>query len=523
MRLSIITINYNNASGLEKTIRSVLSQSYKDFEYIVIDGGSTDGSKEILEGYSNKIDYWVSEPDSGIYNAMNKGILKANGDYLLFINSGDTLCDNEVLEKVLIDNPDKDLVYGDLHRIFPDGKTDIANMPDHVDINHMFVSTLCHPVTFIKRSLFQKYGLYREDLKIVSDWAFFFKLIAFGRVSQVHLPITIASFKMDGMSSKPENQEIITTETQRVIRESFSCELLNIYETHYKYYNFYNKKIFRFGRKVRNIINCVVNKRDRENYIYNHRESFFIPLINKTVRKQKKDPLSIPILIINYNRLADLKALINFLQERKHKNIVIVDNNSTYPPLLDYYKTIEQDVTIERMNKNYGHMVFWENRELYNKYSKGYHIITDADIIPNENLPSNYIRQLLDILDKNKNVTKVGFALRIDDIPDYYQHKQKVLEWEKKHWENNIGNNLYLNELDTTFAIYPPRYKYDLLNFYSAIRVAGDFTAKHNGWYIDNQNLTEEEEYYFETANDSNSWKIETKKINNGIHNPSQL
>lgn len=246
-------------------------------------------------------------------------------------------------------------------------------------------------------------------------------------------------------------------------------------------------------------------------YTYNRRKNSFIRIINKTVRRQKKDPLSIPIIIINYNRLADLKILVNFLLERKHKNIVIIDNNSTYPPLLNYYKTIEQKVTIERMVENYGHMVFWDNSDLYNKYANGYHIISDADIIPNKNLPEDYVRQLMDILDKNKYVTKVGFALKIDDIPDFYQHKQKVLDWEKKHWENPIGNDLYLNELDTTFAIYPPHYKYELMNFYSAIRVAGDFTAQHNGWYIDNENLTEEEKYYFKTASDSNSWKIEIK------------
>lgn len=512
MKLSIITINYNNADGLKETIESIINQSYKDFEYIVIDGGSKDDSKKIIESYTEKITYWISEPDKGIYNAMNKGILKSNGDYLLFINSGDTLFNSTVLEVVFAHNPDKDLVYGDLHRIFPDGTTDIAAMPDHVDINQMFTSTLCHPVTFIRRELFQKYGLYREDLKIVSDWAFFFKLIVFGRVSQVHLPITITSFKMDGMSSNPENQDIITSETQRVIREGFSYELLHIYETHAKYSAFYNKQIFRLGRKIRNIVKCIVNKEDRVNYIYNNRKKTLISFINKTVRKQRKEPLSIPIIIINYNRLADLKMLVSFLLERKHKNIVIIDNNSTYPPLLDYYREINEKVTVERMEKNYGHMVFWENQELYNKYSQGYHIITDADIIPNQNLPSDYIKQLIDVLDKNKNVTKVGFALQTEDIPDYYQHKQKVLEWEKKHWKNTIGENLYLNQLDTTFAIYPPHYKYDLLNFYSAIRVAGDFTARHNGWYIDEQNLTEEEVYYFKTASDSNSWKIEIKK-----------
>lgn len=513
MKLSIITINYNNAEGLKKTIKSVVNQSYSDFEYIVIDGGSTDNSKKVIESFSEKISYWVSEPDSGIYNAMNKGIKKSGGEYLLFINSGDTLFDEKVLEKVFSHNPEEDLVFGNLHRLFPNGDTDIVPMPDYVDIKHMFTSTLCHPVTFIKRDLFCKYGLYREDLRIVSDWAFFFKIIVFGRASQKHLDIIIASFSMDGMSSLPENHTIVTSETQQVIKESFSYELLRIYETYSdnKYYNFYNKKIFRLGRRIKNVLNCIIHKKDRDNYIYNHRVNTIIPLINKTVRQQVKNPNSIPVIIINYNRLSDLKTLVDFLQKRQHQNIVIVDNKSSYPPLLDYYRQIEEIVTIERMDRNYGHLVFWENADLYNKYADGYHIITDSDIIPNENLPLDYVNQLKTILDNNK-VTKVGFALRIDDIPDYYQHKQKVLKWENKYWENPIGKDLYLNELDTTFAIYPPHYKYDMLNFSSAIRVAGDFTAQHRGWYIDSHNLTDEERYYFKTASESNSWKLDIKE-----------
>ena len=90
MRLSIITINYNNREGLRKTIESVVNQTYRNFEYIIIDGGSTDGSVEVVKEYADRISYWVSEPDNGIYNAMNKGVLAANGKYIQFLNSGDT-------------------------------------------------------------------------------------------------------------------------------------------------------------------------------------------------------------------------------------------------------------------------------------------------------------------------------------------------------------------------------------------------------------------------------------------------
>ena len=112
-KISIITINYNDKYGLSRTIDSVLNQTYEDFEYIVIDGNSNDGSKEILKNHDLSIDYWVSEPDSGIYNAMNKGIRVAKGDYLLFLNSGDYLCDNDTIHNVAKEiDGGKDLYYG---------------------------------------------------------------------------------------------------------------------------------------------------------------------------------------------------------------------------------------------------------------------------------------------------------------------------------------------------------------------------------------------------------------------------
>lgn len=510
MQLSIITINFNNASGLEETIQSISSQSLHNFEYIVIDGASTDGSVDIIQKYADKITYWVSEPDKGIYNAMNKGIKQAKGKYLLFINSGDKLYNKEVLKNVFTTNPESDLVYGNLHCIFPDGHTNTVSMPNHISIARMLNDTLCHPVTFIRSTLFQKYGLYREDLHIVSDWAFFLKLIAFGRVTQQYIPITIATFAMDGISSIPENEGKIAEERELVIKESFSPELLEICNDYRKYATFYHKNLFVKIRKLRSIIRMSFTIKGWKGLIYAKRINWIIRLINKKVKAQLADPLSIPIIIISYNRLNDLQKLISFLLERKHKNIVIVDNQSTYPPLLDYYKKISDRVTVKRMNRNYGHLVFWKNTDLYNQYRKGYYIVTDSDIIPNSKLPDNYIEQLRILLDSHKEVSKVGFALQIDDLPDSFKQKQAVINWEKQFWNNEIAKSLYQAPLDTTFAIYPPYFNnLNFDTFYKAIRVNADFTARHGGWYIDNDNLTEEDIYYYKTANDSSSWKLD--------------
>ena len=112
MKYSIITVNYNNKNGLEMTIKSVLGQTCKDFEYIIIDGGSTDGSVEVIKKYASRIDYWVSEPDKGVYNAMNKGIRKATGDYLNFMNSGDAYHSTSALEIIAGLHSDDDIIIG---------------------------------------------------------------------------------------------------------------------------------------------------------------------------------------------------------------------------------------------------------------------------------------------------------------------------------------------------------------------------------------------------------------------------
>ena len=173
MKYSIITVNYNNREGLRKTIESVIHQTFRDFEFIVIDGGSTDGSAEVLKEYNAQIDYWVSEPDKGIYNAMNKGIKKATGEYLNFMNSGDCFYDNDILRTVTSYGFDTDIITGrDYHYSKEKQQGHASVQPTRMSMVTFFNSTLDHQSSFIKRELFKE-SLYREDFRLVSDWIFF--------------------------------------------------------------------------------------------------------------------------------------------------------------------------------------------------------------------------------------------------------------------------------------------------------------------------------------------------------------
>jgi glycosyltransferase involved in cell wall biosynthesis len=201
MKLSIITINKNNASGLEKTIQSVIDQAFKDYEYIIIDGGSTDGSVNIIKQYADKINYWISEPDKGVYNAMNKGILKARGEYCYFLNSGDSLFDDNILKKVFDENLKEDIIYGNVFRLSKNGDNSIANAPDKWTLITFLNETIAHQAAFIKRQLFFEISLYDETLNIVSDWVFFVIAIIIYNKSYIHVPYCISNWENWGISS----------------------------------------------------------------------------------------------------------------------------------------------------------------------------------------------------------------------------------------------------------------------------------------------------------------------------------
>ena len=215
IQLSIITVNLNNKSGLEKTIQSVSQQNYKDYEHIIIDAGSTDGSLKIIEDKKNLFSYWVSEPDRGIYHGMNKGINKASGKYILFLNSGDYLLSKDALS-IDFKTITQDIVYGHLTH----NNNNVLNTSaykDNIDLGFFFVSTLPHGSTFIKRELFLNYGLYKTDYIIVSDWIFFLERIVIDSCSTFNLNKAVSVFTVGGISTRPENKELVKQERVRYL------------------------------------------------------------------------------------------------------------------------------------------------------------------------------------------------------------------------------------------------------------------------------------------------------------------
>jgi len=222
MTLSIITVNLNNRDGLQRTIDSVVSQTFKDFEWIVIDGGSTDGSKELIEQYSSYLSFWVSEPDKGIYNAMNKGVSYANGEYLQFLNSGDIFDNEFVLETVFCQLHTSDIIYGDIKIVKNKVLVEDRHYPDSLSFKYLYNYSLGHNSSFIKHSCLMDYP-YNENYRIVSDWEFFIKMALYGK-SFRHINTTVGQFDLSGISSY--NTELLQTERRMVSEQIVPSSLL---------------------------------------------------------------------------------------------------------------------------------------------------------------------------------------------------------------------------------------------------------------------------------------------------------
>lgn len=224
MKYSIISINYNNKEGLEKTIQSVLGQTCQDFEYIIIDGGSTDGSTDVIREHAARISYWVSEPDGGRYPAMNKGIKHAKGDYLNFMNSGDTFHSPKVLEDIAELGFTEDIITGGFYDCEKGVKHIIK--PQEVTLLTMLKNTFNHQATFIKRELFKK-RLYDENYIIQSDAKFNYQSIIYDNCSVRIIDYIIANYDFNGISS---NLALVDKEWDHLLEELFPKRILQDYQ-----------------------------------------------------------------------------------------------------------------------------------------------------------------------------------------------------------------------------------------------------------------------------------------------------
>lgn len=245
IKLSIITINYNDKLGLEITVNSVISQSYKGIEYIIIDGASTDGSLDVIKSNESQIAIWESEKDQGIYDAQSKGAKKANGEYQLFLNSGDVLATNTIIEEIIPFLEGKEFYYGNL-LLDKNGIIEKHKAPKQIDLDFMLNSTFWHPCVFIKSDLFKRFGYYNMDFKIAGDYEFFIRCLTKPGIETQFIDKFITLFDGDGISNNPKQIDAMNIERNKAWENNVSLIIYDALKKHLsfkrtKYANWLNK------------------------------------------------------------------------------------------------------------------------------------------------------------------------------------------------------------------------------------------------------------------------------------------
>jgi len=255
MMVSVVMINLNNANGVKKTLASLEKMIEHKVQFVVVDGQSIDDSLELIKGHLNKIDVVISEADSGIYDAMNKGVRQSKGDYVLMLNSGDSLWNQNVIELFinLQPPPTEDIIYGNV--MWEENRQQfVGKFPSQLTFNFFLTQSLGHQAMFVKKSLLEKMGFYREDYTIISDWAFELDAIVKYNASYRYWDEIISLCPRDGISCRPESQSIIREEKNRHLKENYAA-LMPDYAKHKNVENelngIKNRKIFRFLKRLR--------------------------------------------------------------------------------------------------------------------------------------------------------------------------------------------------------------------------------------------------------------------------------
>lgn len=254
MKISIITVCLNAKETIEDTFLSIFNQTYNNIELIVVDGVSKDSTLVIIDKYKDKITYFISEKDNGIYDAMNKGIKASNGDFIVFLNANDVFYDNFVLEKVakaLDENPQAEILFGDVEYISADGKKMIIQTFDDIKNNvSLIFDNICHQSIFYKKTLFERYGRYSKEFKIYADWDFNIKTLVENQVAAIYLPIIISKFQLGGICSDKKNRRICKKERKILIDKYYKkikplIILQDFLRKHLKFlYIIFMKKLF---------------------------------------------------------------------------------------------------------------------------------------------------------------------------------------------------------------------------------------------------------------------------------------
>lgn len=487
-KVSVLMAVYKtNPAYLKQAVESILKQTFTDFEFVIVDDGSNDSElKKILTDYGckdSRVKVFYNKQNLGISATRNKLIALASGEYLAVMDHDDISMPERLEKEVsfLDQNPEIGVV-GSWYQKFPQKKIKKRYCQNHqIEKDLMFNCAILHTSAMIRKSVLvqNKIG-YEEAFSPAEDYALWCRLI--GKTQFANIPEILLKYR-----DYPGNTSKTQADKMKIAR----------------------KKVYDFVRHNQPDLYAAACREDCFKFLG-------IPLMTKKMRGNRElyklfgrfivkkinhieliNAHKLPIYIISFNRLSYLKELIAKLESYRLFNIHIIDNCSSYPPLLEYYKTLPYQ--IHYMKQNLGHMVFFKDEEFKHVRENEYYVLTDPDVIPVEQCPQDFICLFYQLLQKYPKVNKVGFSLKTDDLPANNQMASLVMRWEQQYYRrklNFFGPSFYKSCLDTTFALYRPQKEQKDKSFYSAIRTGFPYQARHLPWYKDLSNLTEEDRFY---------------------------
>jgi hypothetical protein len=511
-RVSVLIPTRNAARYLRECVDSILSQTFVDFEVLFIDDNSTDNTINIIRSYKDPRFVLLKGPCKNLAAALNFGMRQAKGELIARMDADDIAHPERLQKQVdyLDQRPDFG-VCGTLFQEFIDGKA----IHDHMD-NVRYTDLLdgCyvgHPTAMFRSELFRENELfYNESISYSEDYELWTRVI---RLTQIgNLPEVLLWYRRHKQSVSVANIAAMHACDLRIKLDMVKYLVGSISSGQESCLSrmFQDAPVNEGEREL-----CVLSLIDAIKHpalcsrlelisLFHRKQAFREAFIRKVVVPELQ---AINVFVISYNHLSYIKSIVSYFQKAGFDNVTIIDNNSTYQPLLDYLITAPYRVCY--MHKNYGHMVLFESSEFRETIDSKYFILTDPDVLPVEETANDFAYVFMEILLRHQRTNKVGFSLKIDDLPDHYQLKDNVISWESHFYDDPrpYGDlTVYEAPIDTTLALYRPRREWRTHDFHSAIRVGEPYAVRHLPWYRDLSRLTEEDLFYRQADTGSSNW-----------------
>ncbi|MET3179678.1 UNVERIFIED_ORG: glycosyltransferase involved in cell wall biosynthesis [Variovorax guangxiensis] len=491
---------------------SILAQTFKDFELLIVDDNSTDGTLDIIRDYDDSRITVLKGPGKGLAAALNSAYRQARGEFIARMDADDIAEATRLGKQVAFLDEHLDVgVCGTKFQQFMDGDT-IHHHMENVRYTDMLMGCyIGHPTAMLRRQLFIENNLfYDETMRFSEDydlWTRAIRVTRLGNVQEILLRYrrhneSVSIAHMDEMHRldvgvklrmigylvgdlSPADIEQVTAMLKgKPINEVARLDMLAKLMASIKYPDLCSPL------ELASVFHQIK------------------PLAKDDFIRLCKDVIAeIPVFVISFNHLTYLQTSIAYFEKAGFKNIHVIDNASSYPPLIEYLRASPHKV--HYMGINYKHAVLFDSLKFKEIVDSSYFVLTDPDVLPVEECPFDFLYDFFDVLLSHPEKNKIGFSLKLDDLPDHYELKENVLKWEGRFFDkskNHGSLKIYDAPVDTTFALYRPRAEWRTSDFFSAFRMGYPYEARHLPWYRDLSRLTDEEIYYRSLDQGSSNW-----------------